>query len=535
MKYQLRLQPSTTHPDALDDVIHLGYGPGSMKETEFFISGNLPGEPVHIRLQSATLRVRDRFLLAGTDWEIGPGENWVVMGPNGAGKSSLAGALVGTVPVVRGSIFRSWNPARENPVGYVSFDQQRRIAAREDIRKEARFFSAKLHEETTVRDLLCETAAPGSRDSAIIDQAACLMGVDKFLDVGAGRLSNGEMRKVMIARALMLRPRLLVLDEPFDGLDKTARDDLRRGLHQLLSLGMQMVLVTHRLEDIPSGFSKCLEVRENKVKVVPWSGGDSSTEPGSETRIHQSRSVLSEPGGREPDSSDALVEFRDVTVRYLEKIVLGRLNWIFLPGENWAVTGPNGAGKTTLLRLITADTEQAYANEIYLFGKRRGTGESIWDIKRPIGILGADLHLLYRNSIKVTDAVVSGFYDSIGLFRTADREKLAEAGNWLKRLGLDHLADRMFDRLSFGEQRLVLMARAMVKSPRLLILDEPCQGLDPDNRRLVLELADSIGRSESTRLLFVTHYEAEIPSSVNRELRIEKPVGGLTPAAVFSR
>ena len=506
-----------------------------MTTTESCIFDTPPGAPVHIRLESVTLRVRDRFLLAGTDWEIRPGESWVVVGPNGAGKTSLVGALAGTVPVVRGRIRRSWDPARGNPVGYVSFEQQRRIAAREDLRREARFFSGRFHEETTARDLLVEAAGESPGGPACVDGAARVMGIEKFLQTGAGRLSNGEMRKLMIARALVARPRLLVLDEPFDGLDGAARKDLKRRIGRLLEFGVQIVLVTHRIEDIPSGFSKCLEIREDRVRVRRWTGPGQFTEQEAGNVVHILKTALPETLTHGAGPPDAVVEFRDVTVRYGDLVVLGRLDWVFRRGENWALTGPNGAGKTTMLRLITADIEQAYANEIYLFGKRRGTGESIWDVKRPIGMLGAELHLLYRIGISVVDAVVSGFYDSIGLYRTAGAEERAAARNWLERLGLVHLAGRMFDRLSFGEQRLVLMARAMVKSPRLLILDEPCQGLDPVNRSLVLDLAAAIGESEDTHLLFVTHYEDEIPVSVNRELRIGKPVEGRTPATVLYR
>jgi molybdate transport system ATP-binding protein len=224
-----------------------------------------------------------------------------------------------------------------------------------------------------------------------------------------------------------------------------------------------------------------------------------------------------------------------VTVTYGGLVVLGQLDWIFRAGENWALTGPNGAGKSTLIRLITGEIEQAYSNEIYVFGKKRGTGESIWDIKRRIGVLGTELQLLYRKGISAFDVVVSGFYDSIGLYRRPDSEKRHNAEKIMERMKLTHLAGRIFDSLSFGEQRLVLMARAVVKSPRLLILDEPCQGLDARNRSRVIELADSIGASGDIQLLFVTHYRNEIPASVNRELRIRKPVGGITPSTFFCR
>jgi molybdate transport system ATP-binding protein len=495
------------------------------------------GIPVHIRLENVTLRVGGRFLLEGTNWEIRPGENWIVAGPNGAGKTSLVGALDGTVPVVRGRVVRNWDPTVENPVGYVWFAQQRRFVIREDARREARYFSGHVDEQTTVEEVLAEAAPSVGPDAAShIREAMEMTGIEQLGNAGIARLSNGEMRKLLIARALLKRPRLLVLDEPFDGLDDLSRLDLKAKIECMIANGVQFVLVTHRFEDVPAGFSKYLEIRAGTATERTWKGPEATHEQGDEIRTKpQIKSFSNLPHAGGSNANDAIIEFRKVTVTYGGLVVLGQLDWIFGAGENWALTGPNGAGKSTLIRLITGEIEQAYSNEIYVFGKKRGTGESIWDIKRRIGVLGTELQLLYRKGISAFDVVVSGFYDSIGLYRRPDSEKRHNAEKIMERMKLTHLAGRIFDSLSFGEQRLVLMARAVVKSPRLLILDEPCQGLDARNRSRVIELADSIGASGDIQLLFVTHYRNEIPASVNRELRIRKPVGGITPSTFFCR
>jgi molybdate transport system ATP-binding protein len=201
---------------------------------------------------------------------------------------------------------------------------------------------------------------------------------------------------------------------------------------------------------------------------------------------------------------------RNVHVAFGEVVVLDRLNWSVRRGENWAVVGPNGSGKTTLLALITGDNLQVYANEVRLFGHKRGGGESIWEIRRRIGLVSPELQLRYRKPVDVREVLLSGLFDSIGLYRKVDAEQKALADSWLACIGMEDRADKPFNQLSYGEKRLVLVARAMIKSPELLILDEPCQGLDPSNRDMVLALMEEIGRRHVTAMIYVTHHETEM-------------------------
>jgi molybdate transport system ATP-binding protein len=190
-------------------------------------------------------------------------------------------------------------------------------------------------------------------------------------------------------------------------------------------------------------------------------------------------------------------------------------------GENWALIGPNGAGKTTLLRLITGDNLQAYANHLELLGRRKGSGESVWDIKAHIGVVADDLQARYQRNLTGYDVICSGFFDSIGLYRFCSSDQKQTARQWIDTLALDDLADEPFNRMSFGQQRLLLIARAMVKSPKLMVLDEPCSGLDAAHRRRVLQLVDIIGQRPSTGLLFVSHHPEEIPACVSRRLYLD--------------
>jgi len=219
----------------------------------------------------------------------------------------------------------------------------------------------------------------------------------------------------------------------------------------------------------------------------------------------------------------AAVEVSGLTVRYGQLVAVHDVSFSAAAGQITAVLGPNGAGKTTLLSLITGDNLQGYANEIRLFGMLKGSGETVWDIRKKIGVVSPELQGRYRRGIRVRDVVASGLFDSIGLYRRlcpGDRERVEE---WMDLLGILPLAERAFDGLSYGERRMALIARAMVKSPLLLVLDEPCQGLDAANRRRMLRLIDRIGGATGTRVLYVSHYEDEIPSCINRILRLERP------------
>jgi molybdate transport system ATP-binding protein len=217
----------------------------------------------------------------------------------------------------------------------------------------------------------------------------------------------------------------------------------------------------------------------------------------------------------------------NVRVKYGNTTVLDGLNWTMKSGENWVILGPNGCGKTTMLNLVTGDNPQAYANKIHLFGKRRGSGESIWDIKRRTGIVSSELQIRYRQPITAFEVVLSGFFDSVGLYHHFSTEQKETAEQWLEVLGIADNSDRVFNQLSYGEQRMLLLARSLVKMPLILILDEPCQGFDPINRGRILDAIDAIGGHSESNIIYVTHYPDEIPSCMTDMLRFEKqPDGG---------
>src|ERR1017187_3502552 len=186
---------------------------------------------------------------------------------------------------------------------------------------------------------------------------------------------------------------------------------------------------------------------------------------------------------------------RHITVRYGKAVILNNINWTIRAGESWALLGPNGSGKTTLLSLILGDNPQVYTNEVIVFGHQRGGGESVWDIKRHIGWVSPELHLHFNDSATCFEVVASGFHDTVGLFQSPTARQRTASRRCVARFQLLAFAGRPLFSLSAALQRMVLLARALVKQPRLLILDEPCQGLDSAHREFFVSAVDALIRA----------------------------------------
>ena len=211
-----------------------------------------------------------------------------------------------------------------------------------------------------------------------------------------------------------------------------------------------------------------------------------------------------------------------MSIRYGNRTILKDLDWSVRCGERWALSGDNGSGKSTLLSLVCADNPQSYACDISLFGRKRGSGESIWEIKRHIGYVSPEMHRAYLKNLPAVDIVASGLHDSIGLYKKRSDADRAMCEWWMDIFGILALKDRSFLQLSSGEQRLVLLARAFVKDPELLILDEPLHGLDLFNRRMVKDIIEAFCQRQGKTLIMVTHYQEELPACITHRLYLTR-------------
>ncbi len=474
-----------------------------------------------------TVRVGGVWLFDDLNWRINSGEHWVIWGPNGSGKTTLAGVLMDQVAVVKGGVRRHYRddaalfPSRP-AMALVSPHQYHSFYDREQMLDDMRHFAGRVSDHTPAASLLDDESKSGDLASHDARRSEIIASLElgPLLDKPLSALSTGEFRRMLIARAMISHPRMLILDEPFNNLDALSKQILDKILRRLGSADTQLVLITHRTAEIGDLFSHVLQL--DKGRVV-WQGDR-------EAFLRRMRHSESIPRTALPPDSDrdslsaageAIIRMRKVSVEFDGHRVLHDIDWTMRSGENWALIGPNGAGKTTLLRLITGDNLQAYANHLELFGRRKGSGESVWDIKAHIGWVADDLQARYQRNLTGYDVICSGFFDSIGLYRFCSSSQKRAARQWIDTLELDDLADEPFHRMSFGQQRLVLIARAMVKSPELMILDEPCSGLDAAHRLRVLQLVDHIGRRPDTGLLFVSHHPEEIPACVSRRLYLD--------------
>lgn len=426
-----------------------------------------------------------------TDFEIDRGRSWGIVGRNGSGKTRMAAAL-----------------AEKYGGALVSFELEEALLERE-IREDDSEFLDRIDFGRTVRELIDEVAQGKN-----VDEVASALGLSDLLEQGFRTLSTGERRRLMLARALVGDPELLVLDEPFDGLDQAFRDPLRKLLE-----GRELILVANRLSDL-DGLADHLICIENREVILSGTRDEVTENEVFRHLVGMSREELILPERVEMELADGpLVTMKNVTVFHGGREIISSLDWVVERGQNWKISGPNGCGKSTLVNLVTGDHPQCYSNNVTVMGMRRGSGESIWDVKRFVGILSPALHQQHRVGSTALEVVVSGFFDSVGLYREVSPEQWRVAREWLEVVGMTEWSRRGFRSLSYGQQRLLLVARALVKQPPLLVLDEPCQGLDALNRALVLEVIDRIASTGLTQILYITHEPEDRLECVTHELR----------------
>lgn len=442
------------------------------------------------KISDVSVSLGAKPVVTSISFQILSGQKTAIVGPMGSGKTSLAKALAGRLFRTGEVFFSSRNPDKRAYVLLV--EQQHQFKNRSNLSEfylQQRFNSSDCEDAYTVEEEL------GGLE---VGDWVSVFELSGLLKRPLIQLSNGENKRLQIVKSLAYQPDWLILDNPYVGLDVSGREILTKGLLSLEARGTHFILISSP-GDVPDFIDQVIELPSEL---------DVSAKPA--------------PLLRSVDPFEIAVKMEKVQIKYGTKTILSDFSWEVKRGERWAIKGPNGAGKSTLISLITADNPQAYSQNITLFDRKRGTGESIWDIKRKIGYLSPELHLYFKEGGSCFSVVASGLFDTLGLFKRLSDEQTAKVNQWMQVMGITHLAERSFLQISGGEQRMVLITRALVKNPALLILDEPCQGLDRVQTEYLKSVLDYLAENSEMTLLYVSHYDRDIPSCVNQVLELKR-------------
>lgn len=477
-----------------------------------------------IALSECQVNFKQSFQLNVNQFNLLESQHTVILGSNGSGKSALSAFVAKHGLDADLEESHSGSCSVTQSLAWVSIVQQQALIEAEK-QKDCSDIWDVIPIPTKVEEVLFEGVDHSQLDQTLLAKVLDTFGLHSLLTRAFRALSTGETKKLLLAKAIIQQPLLMILDEPWDGLDTNTSEGLS-DLLVFLSNKVTFLFVLNRVSEVPSYCQQLLLMDDGEIK---WQAQVTNNLDELLNQVkqlqHMQKTELTLPaadseifGPRPLNKDDAIVRLQKAKVQYGENIIFENLDWTIWPNQHWQVTGPNGSGKTCLLNLITGDHPQCYVNDIVVFGFKRGSGETIWQIKQYIGYMSNGLHLDYRVNSSALHVVLSGFYDSIGLYKAPSTRQVSLANQWLTLLALEHHANTGFQQLSFGDQRLILIARAMVKHPTMLILDEPCNGLDEINRLKVLSLIDLLAREGNTTLLYVNHHQEDVIPSIQNHI-----------------
>lgn len=491
-----------------------------------------------IKIHNGVTRMPEWRMAEPVDFELDRGEHIAIVGPNAGGKTLLVDILTGAHPLLMQNVEYDFSPktsklASDN-IKYITFRDTYGGDNDRTYYLQQRWNQTEIDNSTPTCGKLLEDAFLASgKDTeerrAFQQHLYDIFNLHYLLDKYIILLSSGELRKFMLCRSLMGDPRVLIMDNPFIGLDKETRQQLREVLEQVSQeRDLQIILVLAKDEDIPKFITHVVPVR-NKVVMKKVTREEYLAVHSAQFTVHSladdiRKEIIALPYRNDDYNTHEVVKMNNVKIQYGERVILKDLNWTVYNGQRWALSGQNGAGKSTLLSLVCADNPQSYACDITLFDRKRGSGESIWDIKKHIGYVSPEMHRAYNRDMPAIRIVASGLKDSVGLYVKPSAGDYDICRMWMRLFGIEDLAERTFLKLSSGEQRMVLLARAFVKDPELLILDEPLHGLDAERGEMVKEIIDAFCQRKNKTLIMVTHYKENLPKCITDSIFLKRQV-----------
>lgn len=489
-----------------------------------------------IEIKNGVARMPQWRMREPVNFEMLDGEHVAIVGRNGSGKSLLVDLIIGRHPLLLNAPKYDFAPSTKSMVSdnikYITF-RDSYGAVDGSYYLQQRWNQQEIDAETPiVGDELESAFILAGEDTPERRQLQKhiyeLFHIEHLMDKFLILLSSGELRKFQLAKTLLSDPRVLIMDNPFIGLDAETRDQLKDLLKTLSSeKALQIILVLSKSDDIPDFITHVVEVEDMISKPKVTLAQYLEQRKPYPTRVlseEKEQAIVDLPYKSNDYDTQEVVKMNKVSIRYGERTILKELTWTVNNGERWALSGQNGAGKSTLLSLVCADNPQSYACDIALFGNPRGSGESIWDIKKHIGYVSPEMHRAYQKDLPAIRIVASGLKDSVGLYVKPNESEYDICRWWMDIFGLKGMEDRPFLKLSSGEQRLVLLARAFVKDPQLLILDEPLHGLDNTNRRLVKDIIEAFCKRRNKTMIMVTHYKEELPNCIDHSIFLKREV-----------
>lgn len=472
-------------------------------------------EPV-VHIDHLTVQYPKNKVLNNLCWTIQRGENYLLGGRSGSGKTTLAKAIAGLVPTDAAIHINMDSTSKlAAKVVYISnWFQFTNLEGDRNFYYQQRYNHHQGKDTLTVKAELAHIAHTQNLDLSTIADRIKAFGFEDLQDAQLIELSSGEHKKLQLIRGLWEKPQLLIIDEPYTGLDTKSRTVLNAWLDDLVNEGVQLILVTNDTA-LPNAINRYAQLQEGHLEVV------ASAAAFQQDAKRQKKELPSFLKQVPQTNYETIAELKNIFVRYGEKEVLKDVSWKVNVGEKWLLQGPNGSGKSTLLSLINGDHPQAYGHDLSLFGNKRGSGESIWDIKQKIGLISPEMHWYFDQHATVWHTIASGFYDSIGWFVAVKFTEKQQIEALMAFFDLTVYKDQLLHTLPLGKQRLAMLARTIIKNPPLLVLDEPCQGLDIEQTQYFNAVVDELAAHGKT-LIYVGHYESQIPTCIAHKIVLEK-------------